>query len=170
MESHAKRLALSLECLLLECKDIAAVSKWWDSSHAALTEYQSTIDRLYPQEHVSPLGSGEQQAEPVVVISPPVKLKYVISPKPMCWDDAMKWAADHGLRLATVDEMRRMSLPTDYYWSGTEYSQSNAWLFNTPNGFQNRGVKYIALFAVAVAHKQAINADDDQSMSGNPSY
>lgn len=65
MESHAKRLALSLECLLLECKDIQAVSKWWDLSHVALTEYQAAIDRLYPQEHVSPLGTGEQQAEPV---------------------------------------------------------------------------------------------------------
>ncbi len=52
MESHAKRLTLSLECLLLSCKDIAAVSKWWDSSHVALTEYQAAIDRLYPSESV----------------------------------------------------------------------------------------------------------------------
>ena len=52
MESHAKRLALSLECLLLSCKDIAAVSKWWDSSHVALTEYQAAIDRLYPPKSV----------------------------------------------------------------------------------------------------------------------
>lgn len=64
MESHAKRLALSLECLLLSCKDIAAVSKWWDSSHVALTEYQAAIDLLYPPKL--------EQAEPVAVQPEPV--------------------------------------------------------------------------------------------------
>jgi hypothetical protein len=53
--SHAKRLALDLECLLLSC-DTAAASKWWDSAHEALANYQADIDRLYPQPHVSPLG------------------------------------------------------------------------------------------------------------------
>ena len=32
----AHRLALELECLLLDTKDTAAVSKWWDSGHEAL--------------------------------------------------------------------------------------------------------------------------------------
>ena len=54
--AHAKRLALELECLLLSCEETAAVSKWWASAHAALGEYQDAIDRLYPQDHVSPLG------------------------------------------------------------------------------------------------------------------
>jgi hypothetical protein len=46
--SHAKRLALELECLLLSCNDSAAVSKWWDSAHEALDAYRADIDRLYP--------------------------------------------------------------------------------------------------------------------------
>ena len=54
--AHAKRLALELECLLLSCEETAVVSKWWASAHQALCEYQDDIDRLYPQDHVSPLG------------------------------------------------------------------------------------------------------------------
>ena len=54
--THAKRLALELECLLLSCEETAVVSKWWASAHQALGEYQDDIERLYPQEHISPLG------------------------------------------------------------------------------------------------------------------
>lgn len=42
--SQANRLALELECLLLDCKDTAAVSKWWDSAHAALDEFKNVIE------------------------------------------------------------------------------------------------------------------------------
>lgn len=38
--AQAHRLALELECLLLDTKDAAIVSKWWDSGMAALNEYQ----------------------------------------------------------------------------------------------------------------------------------
>ena len=38
--AQAYRLALELECLLLDTKDNATVSKWWDSGMAALDEYQ----------------------------------------------------------------------------------------------------------------------------------
>ena len=38
--AQAHRLALKLECLLLDTKDNAIVSKWWDSGMAALDEYQ----------------------------------------------------------------------------------------------------------------------------------
>lgn len=38
--AQANRLALELECLLLDTKDNAIVSKWWDSGMAALDEYQ----------------------------------------------------------------------------------------------------------------------------------
>ncbi len=58
--SHAKRLALELECLLLSCGDTAAVTKWWDSAHEALEKYRAAIDRLYPPEHPTFMG------EPVV--------------------------------------------------------------------------------------------------------
>ena len=40
--AQAHRLALELECLLLDTKDNAIVSKWWDSGMAALDEYQRT--------------------------------------------------------------------------------------------------------------------------------
>lgn len=36
----AHRLALELECLLLDTKDTAAVSKWWDSAHEALEQWR----------------------------------------------------------------------------------------------------------------------------------
>ena len=38
--AQAHRLALELECLLLDTKDNATVSKRWDSGMAALNEYQ----------------------------------------------------------------------------------------------------------------------------------
>ena len=38
--AQAHRLALELECLLLDTKDNAIVSKWWDSGMEALSEYQ----------------------------------------------------------------------------------------------------------------------------------
>lgn len=33
---NAKRLALELECLLMDTKDLPVQSKWWDSAHEAL--------------------------------------------------------------------------------------------------------------------------------------
>ncbi len=48
--AHAKRLALELECVLLN------PTEFWGSAHEALSAYQAAVDRLYPQEHVSPLG------------------------------------------------------------------------------------------------------------------
>lgn len=54
--SHAKRLALELESLLLATHDTEAVSTWWQSAYQAMHNYQDDVDRLYPQEHVSPLG------------------------------------------------------------------------------------------------------------------
>ena len=38
--AQAHRLALELECLLLDTMDNAIVSKWWDPGMAALDEYQ----------------------------------------------------------------------------------------------------------------------------------
>ena len=37
----AHRLALELECLLLDTKDNAVVSKWWDSSMEAIEQWRS---------------------------------------------------------------------------------------------------------------------------------
>lgn len=36
----AHRLALELECLLLDTKDTVAVSKWWDSGNEALEQWR----------------------------------------------------------------------------------------------------------------------------------
>jgi hypothetical protein len=99
-------------------------------------------DKLY--------AAPQQQAERAVVISPPAELKFIISSTRMSWDQAMAWAADQGLRLATVDEMRGMKLQACRYWSGTECSQSDALYFNTGNGNPNYVGKYNALFAIAV--------------------
>lgn len=39
--AQAHRLALELECLIMDTKDNAVVSKWWDSAFEAIEEYQS---------------------------------------------------------------------------------------------------------------------------------
>ncbi len=41
--ADACRLALELECLLLDCKDTAVTAKWWDSAHEALEQHQERI-------------------------------------------------------------------------------------------------------------------------------
>ena len=52
----AARLALELECLLLSCKDTAAVSKWWDSAHEALQQFRGASQALErAQADVSPV-------------------------------------------------------------------------------------------------------------------
>lgn len=42
--AQAKRLAMELECLLLDCKDTSAVSKRLDSAHDALAEFRKVIE------------------------------------------------------------------------------------------------------------------------------
>lgn len=37
--AQAHRLALELECLIMDTKDNAIVSKWWDSAFEAMEEY-----------------------------------------------------------------------------------------------------------------------------------
>lgn len=40
LTSKGQRLALELECLLVDTKDTAIQSKWWDSAHEALEEWR----------------------------------------------------------------------------------------------------------------------------------
>lgn len=39
----AHRLALELECLLLDTKDTATMSKWWDTAHEALEQWREFL-------------------------------------------------------------------------------------------------------------------------------
>ena len=41
--ADACRLALELECLLLDCKDTAVTAKWWDSAHEALEQHRERL-------------------------------------------------------------------------------------------------------------------------------
>jgi len=41
VEAAGHRLALELECLLLDTKDLPTVSKWWDSGMTALEEWSA---------------------------------------------------------------------------------------------------------------------------------
>ncbi len=57
LTSLGGKLALELECLLLECNDTAATSKWWNSAHAALEDWRSYLWHVsHGDNHVSPLG------------------------------------------------------------------------------------------------------------------
>lgn len=40
LQSKGHRLALELECLLMDTKDTAIQSKWWDSALEALEEWR----------------------------------------------------------------------------------------------------------------------------------
>jgi len=39
--SHGHRLALELECLLMDTKDLPTVSRWWYTGMSALTNWQN---------------------------------------------------------------------------------------------------------------------------------
>ena len=44
VEAAGHRLALELECMLLDTKDLPTVSRWWESGMQALEEWQ----RMFP--------------------------------------------------------------------------------------------------------------------------
>ena len=47
--AQAHRLALELECLIMDTKDNAVVSKWWDSAFEAIEEYQTLKPGAYEE-------------------------------------------------------------------------------------------------------------------------
>ena len=54
--SPGARLALELECLLLDTRDTAVLSRWWDSAHEALEQWrqavrdmEASIDAVQPE-------------------------------------------------------------------------------------------------------------------------
>ena len=51
--STCHRLALELECLLLDTKDSATVSRWWDSAMAALDEWHKVKDSVSAEQPVN---------------------------------------------------------------------------------------------------------------------
>jgi hypothetical protein len=75
-------------------------------------------------------------------------LKFEVYPKDLgefTWNDAIKACAalKEGWRLPTREELHLMWLNKDdsfaaaYYWSSSEYDNTNAWFQNFLNGFQN---------------------------------
>lgn len=63
--AQAKRLAMELECLLLDCKETAAVSRWWDSAHEALAQFRTVI--ACEPEAVDAPEAQREASEPVPV-------------------------------------------------------------------------------------------------------
>ena len=47
--AQAHRLALELECLIIDTKDNDVVSKWWDSAFEAIEEYQTMKPGAYEE-------------------------------------------------------------------------------------------------------------------------
>ena len=44
--ADACRLAMELECLLLDCKDTAVSAKWWESANEALDQHRERIEQM----------------------------------------------------------------------------------------------------------------------------
>lgn len=45
-QADAHRLALELECLLLDTKDLSVVSKWWASANEALELHRNRVSQF----------------------------------------------------------------------------------------------------------------------------
>lgn len=54
MSAIAHRLAIELECLVMDTKDLSVQSKWWATSMAAISDWHEMWDKEQP--HVSGFG------------------------------------------------------------------------------------------------------------------
>ena len=61
--SACHRLALELECLLLDTKDSASVSRWWDSAMAALDGWHKAKDAI-----IAHILTAEHESDPLKAI------------------------------------------------------------------------------------------------------
>lgn len=70
--AQGHRLALELECLLLETKDTAAVSKWWGSAQDALQDWRDCVQQSAKNETQAGLMLTDetQTAVPAIVFYP----------------------------------------------------------------------------------------------------
>jgi hypothetical protein len=60
--SVAGRMALELECLLLDTKDLSVVSKWWDTGMESLQAYRDYIWSItHGKEEIIALAQGERE-------------------------------------------------------------------------------------------------------------
>lgn len=46
-EAAGHRLALELECLLMDCEDLSTVSKWFDTAHESLAQWRALNQQLH---------------------------------------------------------------------------------------------------------------------------
>ncbi|HAI60120.1 MAG TPA: hypothetical protein DCM32_09630 [Xanthomonadaceae bacterium] len=51
------RLALELECLLMDTRDTAVQSRWWDSAHEALEQWRQAVRAMEAADAVQPEAS-----------------------------------------------------------------------------------------------------------------
>ena len=58
----AHRLALELECLLLDAKDMAVVSKWWESGNEALEQWRDFCREDSERPNAEVIGAGTASA------------------------------------------------------------------------------------------------------------
>ena len=91
----AHRLAMELECLLLDCTDTRAVSKWWDSANEALDQHRAFCATI-EAEATKPCVCGEP-ATPGVVhrTDGPCYLQEATKPQePIGYDDIFNAIAE----------------------------------------------------------------------------
>lgn len=55
------RLALELECLLMDTRDAAVQSRWWDSAHEALEQWRQAVRAMEASIDAMPQGAGGQR-------------------------------------------------------------------------------------------------------------
>ena len=61
-DADAARLALELECLLMDTKDTAAVSKWWQSANEALELHRARLQEVQPSPTAQVADSAQEDA------------------------------------------------------------------------------------------------------------
>ena len=110
----------------------------------------------------------EKQSKPIILKQ---TLKFEVYPKDLGehnWEDAKKLCEDlgDGWRLPTREELHLMWVNREsiggfaaaYYWSSSEYSDTNAWSQYFGNGFQYSYNKYNTYYVRAVRDVKQDNA------------
>ncbi len=106
--SVSHRLALELECLLLDTKDMAAVSRWWDSANEALDAWRSVRDSIAAAAEAQQAGPNTGHADMV--------------------NRAFQDGINSGYAQAMMDEMARHRQAEPALPANKTHGDSHAWL------------------------------------------
>lgn len=127
--STAGRLALELECLLLDTKDISIVSKWWDSAHEALGQWREFhLSFCNTLDSAETFGKPEQPLDKKADNARELGLDYEVEQE-FSTKDCPQPELCHGKKCEYCRDMEKAE-QEPWLWIRKKYSFEGAWISN----------------------------------------